>query len=195
MADVFRFDAGWRWDDPRVFFDTEVPPGLTPDTPLTPMSADNQISATMTPAQVAAFLAKLAEAAALLPAVPEKTDAELKRLLGVDGSTELDEIGAEVMAAHPEWKPVRTVLADYAQDSALFHVTAPMVVPTEALARTITVLRRLAAHDTRRNTLDVYAVVKDLAESGNIEAQAYYARMSVFFQGGPGGGTPPPPTP
>lgn len=195
MADVFRFDAGWRFDDPRVRFDTIVPPGLTPDTPLTPMSADNQISATMTSAQVTAFLAKVAEAVAMLPDIPEKTDAELKRLLGVDGSTELDEIAAEALAAHPDWKPVRVVTVEYTKDSTFVTATEPMVIPTKALTRKINVMRRLAAHDMRRASLAIYAVIGDLAANGNIEAQEYYDRMSVFFSGGPAPVVPPAPTP
>ena len=99
------------------------------------------------------------------------------------------------MAAHPEWKPVPTVLANYAQDRAFLNVTAPLVVPTQTAARKVTVLRRLAAHDTRTTTLDIYAVVKDLGASGNIEAQEYADRMSAFFTGGPTGDTPPPPAP
>lgn len=180
-------------DDPRVKFDTLVPDGLTPNTPITPMpSADNQISAAMTGAQVTAFLAKLAEATALLPAIPDISDAALKRLLGVDESTELDEIAAEALGAHPEWKPVRVDPPEYAKDSTFVDVTAPMVTPSKALARKITVMRRLAAHDMRRATLAIYAVLGDLAANGNIEAQEYYDRMSAFFGRDSGTPTPPP---
>ena len=183
MAEFFKFDQGWKFDDPRVKFDTLVPDGLTPDTPLTPMpSADNQISVSMTDEQVTAFLAKLAEAAAILPAIPEKTDAELKRLLGVEDSTELDEIAAEALAAHPDWKPVRVNTTEYAKDSGLVEATAPMVIPTKTLARKIIVMRRLASHDMRRGTLAIYAVIGDLAANGNVEAQEYYDRMRPFFE-------------
>ncbi len=146
------------------------------------MSNDNQISAVMTPENVAAFLAKLAEAVALLLAIPEKSDAELKRLLGVDESTELDEIAAEALAAHPEWKPVRLVTTEYLKDIALVTNTAALTVPTKATARKVTVLRRLASHDMRRGTLSIYAVIGDLAANGNVEAQEYYDRMSAFFE-------------
>ncbi|MEQ1862429.1 MAG: hypothetical protein ABMA13_21125, partial [Chthoniobacteraceae bacterium] len=184
MAEFFKFDEGWHFDDPRVKFDTLVPDGLTPDTPMP--SADNQISVAMTAEQVTAFLAKLAEAVAMLPAIPEKTDAELKRLLGVDESTELDEIGAEALAAHPDWKPVRVVTAEYAKDCALVLTTMPMVTPTRALDRKITIMRRLASHDMRRATLAIYHVIADLAANGNVDAQAYYDRMRPFFER-PGG--------
>ena len=180
-------------DDPRVRFDTPVPAGLTPNTPNTTMSQDNQISVAMTAEQVAAFLAKLAEAAAMLPAIPEKTDAELKRLLGVDGSSELDDIAAEALAAHPEWKPITVNAVEYPKDGALLDTTATMPAPVNALARKIVVMRRLAAHDQRRATLAIYGVLGELAGGGKVEAQDYYDRMSAFF--GRGGGTPPTPPP
>jgi len=197
MADFFRFDQGWHLDDPRVRLDSEVPAGLTPDTPLETMpTPDNEISVAMTEEQVTAFLAKLAEAAAMLPPIPEKTDAQLKRLLGVDESTELDEIAEEALAAHPDWKPVKFDPVEFAKDGANLATTAPMPTPVKALERKIRVMRRLAAHDRRKATLRVYAVIQDLAAGGDPAAQEYEARMSAFFErdepAPPGGGTPNP---
>lgn len=194
----FKMDQGWRFDDPRVRFDTEVPPGLTPNTPLETMpTPDNEISVEMTSEQVTAFLAKLAEAAAMLPAIPEKTDAQLRRLLGIDESTELDEIAEEALAAHPEWKPVKFDPVEYDKDGAILATTAPMPTPVNTLARKIKIMRRLAAHDRRKATLRIYGVVQDLAAGGDPAAQEYEQRMNAFFerddepeQPAGGGGTP-----
>lgn len=183
MADKFRFDQGWRFDDPRVRFDTEVPPGLTPDTPLETMpTPENEISVAMTAEQVTAFNAKIAEALAMLPAIPEKTEAQLKRLLGVDESTELDDIADEALGAHPEWKPVKFDPVEYAKDGAILTTTASMPTPVNTLARKIRVMRRLAAHDRRKGTLRIYGVIQDLAAGGDPAAQEYEQRMSAFFE-------------
>lgn len=164
-----------------------------PDPP--PMSEDNQISAEITAQNIAAFLAKLAEAAALLPTVPDITDQALRRMLGIDGSTELDEIAAEALTAHPEWKPVVVDATEYPKDAALFTDTAPMDTAAAALARKVVIMRRLAAHDTRRATLAIYNQLAELAARGNVEAKNYYDRMSAHFRGGPKPKTPKPPTP
>ncbi|MEO6786577.1 MAG: hypothetical protein ABI318_10630 [Chthoniobacteraceae bacterium] len=155
------------------------------------MSEDNQISAVITPENITAFIAKIAEAAALLPASSDITDKALKHLLGIDGSTELDEIAAEALAAHPEWKPFVVDATEYPKDTALFTDTAPMDAAVAALARKIVVIRRKAAHDTRRATLAIYNQVAELAARGNVDAQGYYDRMSPHFPGRP----PKPPTP
>ena len=177
--------APLRWNTPGLKWNT---PGLkwngviADPSPPPPMSEDNQISASMTPANVAAFLAKLGEAAALLPVVPEISDAALRRLLGVDESTELDEIAAEALTAHPEWKPVTVDAAEYPKDGAFLAATAPLVTPVKALARKIVVMRRLAAHDQRRATLAIYGILGELAARGNIEAQEYYDRMERLLR-------------
>jgi hypothetical protein len=148
------------------------------------MSDDNQISAEITPENRTLFLQKLDEALALLPALPELTDKQLKRLLGIDESTELDSIAAEALAAHPEWKPFVVSATEYPKDSALFSKSA-------IVARKVVVMRRLAANDTRRATLAIYNQLAELAARGNVEAKAYYDRMSPHFPGRP----PKPPTP
>ena len=146
------------------------------------------------PQNITAFLTKIAEAAALLPAIPDMTDKALKRLLGIDESTELDDIAAAVLAAHPEWKPFVVDATEYPKDAKLFTDTEPMDTAVAALARKIVVMRRMAANDTRRATLAIYNQLAELAARGNVDAQGYYDRMFPFFPGRPPE-TPKPPTP
>jgi hypothetical protein len=157
------------------------------------MSADNQISATITPQNIALFLQKLDEALAVLPALPDISDADLKRLLSIDQSSELDQIAAEALTAHPDWKPFVVDATEYAADAKLFTDTAPMDTKAAATARKVVILRRLAAHDTRRATLAIYNQLAELAARGNTDAQGYYDRMKAHFPRTPK--TPKPPTP
>ena len=179
-----------RWDTPGARWGGNVE-DLNLQTP--PMSTDNQISASITPQNIALFLQKLDEAAALLPALPDISDADLKRLLSIDQSTELDEIAAEALAAHPAWKPFVVDATEYPKDSALFNGTAPMDTKAAAIARKVVVMRRLAAHDTRRATLAIYNQLAELAARGNTDAQGYYDRMKAHFPRTPR--APKPPTP
>jgi len=149
------------------------------------MSDDNQISAEITPENRALILQKFDEIIALLPNIPDMTDKALRRLLGIDESTELDDIAAEALAAHPEWKPFVVNATEYPKDFALFTDTAPMDTKAAAVARRIVVIRRLAAHDTRRATLAIYNQLAELAARGNVDAQGYYDRMSPHFPGRP----------
>ena len=190
MADLFRFDAGWHFDDPRVKFDTVAP--TQPPTPP-PMSEDNQISAEITAANLATIQQKLDEIEALLPTIPDISDAALKRLLGIDASTEVDDIAAEALAAHPEWKPFVVDATEFPKDRALFADSAPLEMKTEALARKVVIIRRLAGHDTRRASLAIYHQVAELAARGNVEAKSYYDQMSPFFPGRPKAPKPPKP--
>ncbi len=157
------------------------------------MSADNQISAAITPQNIALFVQKLDEALALLPGITDISDADLRRLLSIDQSTELDEIAAEALAAHPDWKPFVVDATEYTQDTALFNDTAPMDTKAAALARKVVIMRRLAAHDTRRATLAIYNQIAELAARGNTDAQGYYDRMKAHFPRTPR--KPKPPTP
>lgn len=187
MPEKFRFDAGWHMDDPRVRFDSFVPQPQTPP----PMSEDNQISAEITAANLATILQKFDDIAALLPAIADISDAALKRMLGIDASTELDDIAAEALAAHPAWKPFVVDAADYAKDRTLLNTTMPLETKADAVARKIVIMRRLAAHDTRRASLAIYHQLAEIAARGNVDAKAYYDRMTPFFPGRP----PKPPKP
>lgn len=155
------------------------------------MSEDNQISAEIPTGDRTTMLNNLAANEELLPEIPDITDEALKRLLGIDETTAFDDIAAEVMGAHPEWKPILVDLAEYTKDRKIFDDTAELETQAIAFARRITVIRRLAAHDTRRASLAIYHQVAELAGHGKIAAQPYFDRMSPFFPGRP----PKPPTP
>ncbi len=76
-------------------------------------------------------------------------------------------------------------LRQYPKDRTLLNDTAPLETVSETVARKIVVMRRLAAHDTRRATLAIYNQLAELAARGNVEAQAYFDRMSPHFPGRP----------
>jgi len=161
------------------------------------MSEDNQISAAITTENLGTLLTNLDANEALLPVVPDISDEALKRLLGVDQTTEFDDIAAEVMDAHPEWKPILVDLTEYAKDAKFLDDTSELETKAVAFARKITVQRRLAAHDRRRASLAIYHQVAELAGHGKIAAQPYFDRMAGFYPGrAPKTPTPPtPPTP
>ena len=158
------------------------------------MSEDNQISAEITTDNINAILTKFEEIVGLLPKIPDISDEALKRLLGIDESTEVDAIAAEALAKNPDWKPYVVDAVEYPKDRKLLEVTAPLETSAEAVKRMIVIIRRLAAHDTRRATLAIYHQIAELAAHGNVKAIAYYDRMSPYFPGRPPK-TPKPPTP
>lgn len=191
MAEPLRYDAGWRYDDPRLRWD-----GLAPENTPTPMASDyNMISAEISEANITLIRQKFDEIRALLPDLPEMTAATRKRLLGVDLSSELDEIAREAMDAHPEWKPVVVDLTEYAKDREFAEDTAPIESDADELHDFIRLMRRLARNDERRDTLAIYHQLAELTTRGNAEAKTYFDRMAVFFPGRPKNPVTPPPTP
>lgn len=143
------------------------------------------ISAELTEQNITDFRAKVREALAILPKLPELSEESIARLLGVDLSSGLDEIAEEALDAHPEWKPVVVNLAETAKDRKFLEDTDPLQGDTEELNKVVVLMRRLAKNDIRRTTLSTYHGLEELTAHGNAQAKVYYDRMAVYFPGRP----------
>jgi hypothetical protein len=178
-GEPLRFDMG-----PEYRLDGDVPASAYPQ-PQNPMSEDNRISAEISAANIATIIQKFGEIRALLPTLEQLDDDSLKRLLGIDQSTELDDIASEAITAHPEFKSAVVNATEYAKDSTLLTTTEPLESEAETTLRTIVLMRRFAAHDTRLATMAIYHSLAEFAARGNVAAIGYYHRMNVFFPGRP----------
>ena len=183
-----RYDMG-----PEYVWDGDVPASAQPTPP--PMSEDNRISAVITPATVASIRQKFQEIIALCPVIEQLDDVTLKRLLGIDQSTEIDDIAAEAVDAHPEFNSPVVSLPEFAKDRVFLAATTALEPDAETTLRYIQLMRRYASSDVRKASLAIYHILAEFADRGNIAAQGYYDRMSVFFPGRPKKTPPTPPTP
>lgn len=202
MADLFRFDQGWRFDDPRVRFDTEVPPGLTPNTPLDPMSQNNRVSIVITPEALASALAKITESEAALPALLTLTEEEARELIQVgDQMPAFNQAAQPSMESKPQFVPGYVTTAEVRKDFNVFDPINQIIAALDAYKQRLLDTRRRAGHEMHDAHLAYYHRCKDEAERGTPGAQAVVDLLEPLrpnrrrgggsSSGSGGGGTPP----
>ena len=157
------------------------------------MPNENRISVTITPAEKAAIIAAIADAAAKMPfliGLSADDRGDLPKMS--DKSLAFDEKATNYMTTMPDLVPGFVKVAEVAKDRALR-------VELAAIARQINSLNDMVADTLMQVSSEIwmadlsfYQSVRQAAKRGVPGAQAAYDDMSTRF---PGGGRPQTPTP
>lgn len=188
MPVEIRYDAGFRFDDPLVRYDS-----FYPDPPInTVMPTDNRISATITPANKSAVTASLASIRTTLNFLVNLTEEERKRLPKIkDKTAGFDIKAANYMTARPDLVPGFVNVAELAKDRSLMTDLSDIIRDCSMLLESLQDTLMLAGSETLMAELSFYQNVRQASQRGVVGADTIYNDLKLRFPGR----SPAPPTP
>jgi hypothetical protein len=178
----------FRWSKTLTW--NGLAPNSNPNMPTT-SSTDTPVVVTITPAQKAALLAKIAELAALITFGVGLSDDERKKMLKLgDKKAGWDQKAASYMASRPDLIPGYVDMAALAQNRGvradLGDIIRALTTPMQALMDTSMVI----GHQILKPELAYYSSAQEAAKHGVPGAQAIADDLGSQFVG-PGSKTTP----
>ena len=175
---------GRTWDNPLLTWDGNAPEDNPNQGPI--MSTGNLIAKTVTPADKAAFLAKVAELAGLAATYSSNVPVDDKKNYAIIGQKRagMDEVFTRSMTDNPGLVPSFVVMADLTQDRGFRVDVKDMTAPLQTLIEGLQDSDLLASNDCFLHYTAYYNNVKMAALRNVPGADTELAKLQVFFPTG-----------
>lgn len=172
------YDAGYRWDTPGLVWD-----GMVPD-PNPVMPNDNQVSATLTDANITDILTHLAALETLLPFLISRAEGDNNVMLG-EKSVGFDEKCAAYMTSHPQFIHGHVSAAEVLKDRALRAQFQKFLPRLNLLAAKAQDTYDMVGNKLMMADLAYYGSTGDAAKHGTTTADDIHGDLATRYPGRP----------
>lgn len=191
MPQSLIWNSGLAWNTPGVLWS-----GTVANPTTTPMSDANKISQIITAQERTTVLAAFVTIKTALPWLRNLTPAQSRAMptLGTERGG-MDETFAMEMAAHPEFVPGFTDMAELEKDRELWLGLSEFLACAKELHDSLQDTQQIAGSDIYGAYLAFYQNVRQAAKRAITGAETVYQNLRRFFPGGSAPTPPAPPTP